>query len=485
MRVTIAAQYLTTFANRIHAYRVPSVLGLISFNENILVQAPLSPLVSIFEDGIRRIVPWSRTRLWDTLKQATQELLRFARPDGVAKFPSAELRIVVISDGDDMGSCATPLQALQAMIAAKVVCDSVLVTSADEGRKLCAVSHLTGGLAFRPATIEEGMLLFEKEAFLCYDKRRKPARIRDLITDETIERRAAMDKFDTTVESSTTVAATGKQPIAVPGYVIYQNRNEEIPDPRRRRILRELHQAAAVQQEGCGGRHSDRNDVAEYDPDLRIYAFRAYLDQWRVFVKGVDGTPYADKWWYIYVTFPDEYPAQPPIFRFISIPYHMNVSSDGRICLSAIESGYEPDMTVVELIQTIRQMFLLPDPTTPLDIGKYFEYREQREEYERRAAESTRLHAKNTVEDWLVGLKVETDVPSDDSIEIGEQIPLGAMSAFIGTFIPKEKLVETTLDRAGLLVYDRARVTRWLAPAVDPIPKITGKPLGPAAQDYV
>jgi ubiquitin-conjugating enzyme E2 D/E len=250
------------------------------------------------------------------------------------------------------------------------------------------------------------------------------------------------------------------------------NRSQEIPDARRRRILRELHQAAAVQDPGAVGHEPDGKEVALYDPDLKIYPVRAHLDQWRVYVKGCDGTPYAGKWWYIYVTFPDEYPVRPPIFRFISVPYHMNVSSEGRICLNVIEKGYMPTMPVVELVQALKQLFLLPDLSTPLDIEKYFQYRDARGEYERLARESAAA-AKDTAEEWIADRTVEKDVPDDFSIDVGEQIPPYLRSGFTGKFIPKERRV----TGKGGMVYDRVEVQARIAAHDAPLCPVSGRPL--------
>jgi ubiquitin-conjugating enzyme E2 D/E len=473
-RVTIAAQYLTTFANRTYGYRVPCIQGLIAFNDELTVKCPLSPLVPDFEDGIRRVVPSSTTHLWDALKKAADDLVAFAAPGGNRKFPNADLRILVISDGEDVGSSTTPLQALQAMINAKVICDSVIVSSED-CRKLRAVCHLTGGLSFKPPSVAEGLKLFEQEAFLCYDKRKKPPRFRGTITEQTIIDFESDDghAFDKVAESSTTVIATGRLPLAVPRYVLFMNRSQEIPDARRRRILRELHQAAAVQDSASVGHDPDGNEIQLFDPDLVIFPFRAHLDQWRVYVRGLDGTPYAGKWWYIYVTFPDEYPVRPPVFRFISIPYHMNVSSEGRICLNVIEKGYMPNMPVVELLQTIKQLFLIPDTTTPLDMAKLFQYKDQRAEYDRLARQSTAAEAKPTAEDWYRDLSIERDVPDTYSIQIGEQIPPYLRSGFSGKFIPKERRAVGP----GGVVYDRAEIDQIRAASDAPICPITGKPL--------
>jgi ubiquitin-conjugating enzyme E2 D/E len=471
-RVVIATQFLTTFANRTYGYRVPCLQGLLGFASDLQELRSISPLVPDFEDGIRKINPYGQTHLWDALKKATTDLISFARPNGITKFPNADLRILVISDGEDFGSTAKPLEALQAMITEKIVCDSVVISVRDECKTLSAVSHLTGGLSFRPKSVSEGLQLFEQEALLCYNTRRKTAKFRGTLTEQTIKDWEGRP-FDTVAESSIKSTATGKQRIAVPKYVIYQNRTAEIPDARRRRILRELHQAAAIQEMEAVGQDPDGNEVQIYDADIRIFPFSAHLDQWRVYIKGCEGTPYAGKWWYVYVTFPDEYPVRPPIFRFISVPYHMNVSSEGRVCLNAIEKGYQATMPIVEVVQTVKQLFLIPDTTNVLDIAKYFQHRDCESEYNRLAAQSARLYAKDSVEEWIAELSVEQDIPEAFSIEVGEQIPPYLRSAFSGKYIPKERRVVAP----GGVIYDREELNNRRTTTDAPICPVTGNSL--------
>ena len=80
----------------------------------------------------------------------------------------------------------------------------------------------------------------------------------------------------------------------------------------------------------------DKNNKL-YDPDIIVFPFRSMLDFWQVFIKGVEDTPYEGKWFFISVTFPDLYPVEPPTFQFISVPYNLNISSEGRICLDILE----------------------------------------------------------------------------------------------------------------------------------------------------
>jgi hypothetical protein len=74
------------------------------------------------------------------------------------------------------------VNALQAMLDTKVVCDSVIIAHSDSCKTLMALSYVTGGLSFRPNAAGEGLQLLEQEAFLCYDKREKPVRFRGAIS---------------------------------------------------------------------------------------------------------------------------------------------------------------------------------------------------------------------------------------------------------------------------------------------------------------
>lgn len=154
--------------------------------------------------------------------------------------------------------------------------------------------------------------------------------------------------------------ANANQNLATPAHQCSNNQND--PRPRNRRILRELHLAAEV--------NDDRSDNSMYDPDLKIFTYKTYYDKWKVFIKGPEGTPYADKWWHLLVTFPETYPVDPPVIRFVSIPYNFNVSKEGRICLNSLEKGYMSTKHVVDILQEIKEIFLLPNPESAIQLEK-------------------------------------------------------------------------------------------------------------------
>jgi hypothetical protein len=204
-RVTIAAQYLTTFANRIYAYRVPCIQGLITFQSAITKRSEMLPLVPEFEAGIRKVVPAGWTKLWDCLAQAADDLEALNRAEGsaVAKFPKAKLRILVISDGEDRHSKSAPHDVATRLIRAGIVVDSVVINNRDTCLRLCALCHLTGGLSFRPATVSAGLALFEKEAFLFYEKRTPQARYTGPVSPSVLHDLTRQARFSLLLSKST------------------------------------------------------------------------------------------------------------------------------------------------------------------------------------------------------------------------------------------------------------------------------------------
>ena len=150
--------------------------------------------------------------------------------------------------------------------------------------------------------------------------------------------------------------------------------------------MRELHAAAET---------NDPSIASRYDPDMKIYTFHSNFNNWKVYLKGPEGTEYENKWWFLYVTFPELYPEQPPNIRFISVPYHLNVSIDGRICIDSLYNGYNSDKTVISIIQEIIAVLKKPIPENPLQIDIYEKFRKNANLYNKTALKHTEEKAKN------------------------------------------------------------------------------------------
>jgi ubiquitin-protein ligase len=59
----------------------------------------------------------------------------------------------------------------------------------------------------------------------------------------------------------------------------------------------------------------------------------------RVFPEGPAGIPSGGHIWPLAIIFGDKYPVDPSLLRFSVIPSHMNVSSDGIVCLDFVTTN--------------------------------------------------------------------------------------------------------------------------------------------------
>lgn len=150
-------------------------------------------------------------------------------------------------------------------------------------------------------------------------------------------------------------------------------------------------------------------------------------------MKGIDDTPYEGKWFCLYVTFPDLYPIEPPNIRFFSAPYHLNISHDGSICFDFLYNSYDPQLHMIDIIQNIKVLFVIPFEDCPLRIDALDDYMNDKSLYMRKAKESAKNVGKNDYHEFLAHHSfINDDVSNDFKIEITDHIPPYMMSQISG-----------------------------------------------------
>ncbi|KAL3105548.1 hypothetical protein niasHT_026982 [Heterodera trifolii] len=92
-----------------------------------------------------------------------------------------------------------------------------------------------------------------------------------------------------------------------------------------------------------------------------------------------------------------DYPFTPPIVKFETPVYHLNVGKDGALLMDILlRRNWAPTLTVSTVLLSISS--LLSDPsqhTCALDMDIEIIYRKDREQYNRNAREWTQKHAMN------------------------------------------------------------------------------------------
>ena len=117
------------------------------------------------------------------------------------------------------------------------------------------------------------------------------------------------------------------------------------------------------------------------------------LFHWQATIIGPEDTPYHGGVFTLDILFTTQYPFKPPKCQFTTKIYHPNISPQGDICLDILKDNWSPALTVSKLLLSICSLLADPNPDDPLvlDIAKL--YKENREEYKKRAQYFTIIYA--------------------------------------------------------------------------------------------
>eukprot|EP00037_Helgoeca_nana_P029121 m.346392 g.346392 ORF g.346392 m.346392 type:complete len:175 (-) comp27907_c5_seq15:112-636(-) len=112
--------------------------------------------------------------------------------------------------------------------------------------------------------------------------------------------------------------------------------------------------------------------------------------KWVIMVMGPPDTVYEEGFFKALLTFPKEYPFQPPKLKFVTEIWHPNVYKDGRVCISILhdpgedEYGGEdsserwrPIHTVRTIMLSVISMLADPNDKSPANVDAAKQWREE------------------------------------------------------------------------------------------------------------
>ncbi|ETO15359.1 hypothetical protein RFI_22004 [Reticulomyxa filosa] len=117
------------------------------------------------------------------------------------------------------------------------------------------------------------------------------------------------------------------------------------------------------------------------------------LMEWIATIDGPSDTPYENGKFFLSVTFPKDYPFNPPKVSFKTRIYHCNIHKNGSICLDILKNQWSPALTISKVLLSVLALLQEPNPHDPFvpDIAQVF--LKNRSEHDATAREWTKKYA--------------------------------------------------------------------------------------------
>lgn len=395
-RAQIATQLLRAFVEQSYKLRVSSIYGLIAFGDSPRLIQDLTPLSEQFIEKCAEIKPTGKTHLFDALKLACDKLIESSEEEEGyinAPYPNAVKRIIIITDGEDNKSTALPSDLVNTFIANDIKVDTVLISSIDLSNRCCTISKMTAGLSFQPHSIEEGLKLFEQEGFINLKRRHLTKPFVGHVTEAIFAEHASNFRdFDSYAPNQEILNAKQKVPLSTPFNMVCESRKNPTNSFRLNRAISELNNI---------GHNPNDNFV--------VYSFSSSPAEWRVFIKGPAGTPFEHKYLNLYVYLPSTYPSTPPRFRFLTIPFHPNVSAEGAVMFTMINKEYKSKTSISTFLQRIVEILANPELDTAINPEAMRLYNTNRASYIAKQRSEPTGEANYQI--FITGATISDDVP--------------------------------------------------------------------------
>lgn len=112
---------------------------------------------------------------------------------------------------------------------------------------------------------------------------------------------------------------------------------------------------------------SELSKISEEDKEVFYIAPKDdKITTWEGYIFGPKGTPYEHGKFHLNVTFPSDYPYNPPLILFKTKIYHPNINENGAICLDILKDEWSPILTVSKIMYSLSSLMSEPNADDPL-----------------------------------------------------------------------------------------------------------------------
>lgn len=119
----------------------------------------------------------------------------------------------------------------------------------------------------------------------------------------------------------------------------------------------------------------------EYNQLFSIEIMENNIFNWKIKLFGPILSPYQNKIFDLDLLLPDNYPFEPPTIKFITHINHINVNSNGDICLDILNDKWSPAQNIKTLLLSIHLLLSNPNYDDPFNFELAELFRNNKDEY--------------------------------------------------------------------------------------------------------
>lgn len=117
------------------------------------------------------------------------------------------------------------------------------------------------------------------------------------------------------------------------------------------------------------------------------------LFKWKALMKAPNNSPYSGYAFEFEIDFPENYPSSAPKVFCKTNVYHMNISTNGRVCVDSVNSQWNTAKNINTVLKSIFVIFKKPNPGSPYRSEIATLFNTNKSEYEKNVKENCEKYA--------------------------------------------------------------------------------------------
>ena len=117
------------------------------------------------------------------------------------------------------------------------------------------------------------------------------------------------------------------------------------------------------------------------------------LLKWKALMRAPEDSPYHGYLFKFEINFPEDYPDSPPEVFCKTDMYHMNINTDGKVCVNSVDDNWNSAKNISTVLLSIFIIFKKPNPVSPYREEIAELYLNNKEEYEKNVKEHCAKYA--------------------------------------------------------------------------------------------